>query len=163
MSTITIQAYDDSNNRLFSYQVGFAFEINVQQLLQLAFVNAQSASQPDPFSYTLEYYGYSQSAQYPGYLGYELESINAFDADANHYWALAVNGQPSPSGIDTTFPNPGATVTLTYQTVTSKSLSANSRQKAIQERRAAVPGCRSRHEVPRRVRRDRAGPVIGHR
>lgn len=71
MSTITIAAYDDSNNQLFSYQVGFAFEINVQQLLQLAFVNAQSASQPDPFSYTLEYYGYSQSAQYPGYLGYE--------------------------------------------------------------------------------------------
>lgn len=142
MSAITIKAYDDDNNQLFSYQVGFEFEINVQQLLQLAFVKGQSAGQPDPFGYTLEYYGYSQSTQYPGYLGYELESINTFDADANHYWELAVNGQPSPSGIDTTFPNPGATVTLTYQTVTTKSLAANSRLKAIQERRAARSGAR---------------------
>ncbi|MDC6180107.1 DUF4430 domain-containing protein [Ralstonia solanacearum] len=142
MGTITIEAYDDNGNQLFSYQVGFAFEIDVQQLLQLAFVQGQSASQPDPFSYTLDYYGYSQSAQYPGYLGYELESINAFDSDANHYWELAVNGQPSSSGIDTTFPNPGATVTFTYQTINTRHLAANSRQKAIQERRAARSGAR---------------------
>ncbi|ALF89375.1 MULTISPECIES: hypothetical protein [Ralstonia solanacearum species complex] len=38
MDTITIEAYDDNGNQLFSYQVGFEFEIDVQQLLQLAFV-----------------------------------------------------------------------------------------------------------------------------
>jgi len=137
MEPIIIEAYDDDDNKIFSYAVDFDWEINVEQLLERAFAEQQSAENPDPFTYTVEYYGYSQSAAFPGYLGYELESINGFNTASDFYWSLSVNGQTSPSGIDTTFPNPGSTVTFRYTaTGAATRHEVGSRLKVIQERRA---------------------------
>jgi hypothetical protein len=138
MKPITIEAYDSNGNKIFSYEVDFDWEINVEQILERAFVEQQSAEKPDPFTYTVEYYGYSQSAEFPGYLGYELESIGGLNTGSDFYWSLLVNSQPSPAGIDTTFPNPGSTVTLRYTAIgAATSHATGSRLKAIQGRRAA--------------------------
>jgi hypothetical protein len=138
MAPITIEAYDNNGQQLFSYEVAFDWEINVEQLLERAFAQQQSAATPDPFTYTVAYYGYSQSADFPGYLGYELESIGSLSSSSDFYWSLSINDQPSPSGIDTTFPNPGSTVTFRYTpSATATSHEAGRRLKEMQPRRAA--------------------------
>ncbi len=135
-SPVTIEAFDDNNNQLFSYQVPFTWQVTVQELLEQAYILNQTAAQPDPFLYTLEYFGYSQSAQFPGFLGYELESINGLQTGGNFYWSLSVNGNLSPSGIDTTYPNPGATVTLQFTNFsTAPAHAATQRARTIQDLR----------------------------
>jgi hypothetical protein len=141
VSPITIEAYDNTGSKIFSYQVEFSWEINVEEILERAFAANQTASKADPFTYTVGYFGYSQTAAFPGYLGYEVESINSFASNASFYWNLAVNGINSSTGIDTTFPNPGATVTLRYTAIDAPTTpAASSRTKAIQERRASREG-----------------------
>lgn len=132
---ITVQANDNNNNTLFQIAVPFEFEINARQLLERAFVNAQTPDNPDPFLYTIEYFGYSESSQFPGYLGYEVESIAGLPNNDSFFWDLMVNGISSQSGADTTFPNPGATVLWQYTSTTPAKLSA--RTSAIKNRRRA--------------------------
>ena len=131
---ITIQAIDNDSNQLFSYSVPFEFEINVQQLLERAFVLEQTTSNPDPFVYTVEYFGYSEFEGFPGYLGYEIERIQDLSSNDDFFWQLQVNGAVSSTGADTTFPNPGATVTWQYTSTSAPGLHA--RTKAIHARRA---------------------------
>ncbi len=116
---ITVRAVDNQSRQLFEYAVPFSLEVSARQLLEQAFVLGQTASTADPFLFTLEYYGYSESAQYPGYLGYEVESIAGLSNGAQYYWELLVNGVSSASGADTTYPNPGATVTWQYTAIPS--------------------------------------------
>jgi Domain of unknown function (DUF4430) len=108
--------------------------MSVREILEAAFVENQTNTTPDPFLYTLEYYGYSTDPSFPGYLGYELESINSLTTTANFYWSLAVNGAASLTGIDTTFPSPGSTITLTYTSISGLD---DLRSKAISKRRAS--------------------------
>lgn len=132
-SPVTIEAFDDNNNQLFGFQVPFTWRVNVQELLEQAYILNQTVAQPDPFQYTLEYFGYSQSAQFPGFLGYELESINGFQTGGDFFWSLSVNGNLSQSGIDTTYPNPGATVTLQFASfATAPAHAATQRARTIQ-------------------------------
>lgn len=84
--------------------------MSAKQLLERAFVLAQSAEKADPFLYTIEYFGYSQSAQFPGYLGYEIESVAGLPNNAQFFWDLMLDGVSSTSGADTTVPNPDGTV-----------------------------------------------------
>jgi hypothetical protein len=132
--TFTIEAIDNSGNPIFKYTVPAYKNISVRMILEVAFNRNQSSTTHDPFHFTLEYYGYSTDPSFPGYLGYELESINSLTTTANFYWSLAVNGAASLTGIDTTFPNPGSTITLTY---TSTNGLDDLRSKAISKRRAS--------------------------
>jgi|GEM_PF-3349457 len=138
MTTITIKAINGATT-LFTYEVPFESKINVQTLLETAFDSNQTQANPDPFSYDLEYFGYSQINNYPGFLGYSIESINGLNAkqsgNVTYYWELLVNDIVSTTGIDTTFPNPNATVTLSY--VEYSLDTASSHQKTIHERRIA--------------------------
>jgi hypothetical protein len=144
MEPITIEAYFE-NTPLFSYVVPYTWRVDVQTLMEQAFVSAQTQTNPDPFLYTLEYYGYSQSPQYPGYLGYEVESIQQYVNGTYPYvWMLYVaeNAQGpfevSNNGMDTTFPNPGAIVRWQYGPSNMReALVVPPRQQAIHERRIA--------------------------
>ena len=107
---ITLRAVDDKGNLLFEYVVPFEFGISAKQLLERAFVLGQAAGKADPFLYTIEYFGYSESAQFPGYLGYEIESISRLPNNGQYFWDLMLDGVSSTSGADTTFPNPGGTI-----------------------------------------------------
>jgi hypothetical protein len=134
---ITLRAVDNQNHQLFEYSVPFTLEVSARQLLENAFVLGQTASSPDPFLFTLEYYGYSQSTQYPGYLGYEVESIAGLSNDAQNYWELLVNGVPSSSGADTTYPNPGSTVTWQYAAIPLSTDQQSRRATLVQNRHKA--------------------------
>jgi len=102
---------------------------------------AAGATNPDPFLYTVEFYGYSESAQFPGYLGYEIESIG-LKKDAmkpsndQYYWELSVNTVPSTAGPDTNFPGPGSTVQWTYTAITPATPLA-ARTQVVHARRAS--------------------------
>lgn len=131
---ITLRAIDDKNTPLFEYVVPFSMEISARQVLENAFVIGQSATKSDPFLYTLEYYGYSESASYPGYLGYEIESIAGLSNNAEYYWELLINGVASSSGADTTYPNPGATVIWQYAAIPAAADQQTRRATIIQRR-----------------------------
>lgn len=134
---ITIRALDDKNQEVFAYTVPFQFELTVTQVMERAFVIGQAAGKADPFFYTLEYFGYSASAQFPGYLGYEIESIAQLQSNAQFYWELRVNDVPSSTGADTTYPGPGAVVLWRYVAVSPAASEAPSRTGAIHKLRAA--------------------------
>lgn len=137
LAPITVRATDNSNKQLFEYSVPFEFGINARQVLEQAFVIGQAPGQPDPFVYTLEYFGYSESAQFPGYLGYEIESIGGLANDAKFFWDLLVDGISSPSGADTTYPNPGATVLWQYTAIPPTPTDLSKRANLIQRRHGA--------------------------
>ena len=142
MNPITLQIIDEKGNKLVNASVPFSIGINVQQIMDLAFVAAQSAQLPDPFLYTVEYYGYSQNPQFPVYLGYEIESIGLNSTgmkptNAQFYWSLTVNGQASQTGADSTYPPPGSTVVWTYTPISPAAPNLPLRTKEIHSRRAA--------------------------
>jgi len=105
---------------LYEYEVPFEWEMDALDLLERAFAFNQTAQSADPFIFTLRYYGYSRNAQFPGYLGYEIENFSdprtgkPFPTD-KHFWELLVDGQIATVGADTMRPEPGSTVTWSYQ------------------------------------------------
>jgi hypothetical protein len=133
---ITLRAVDNTNKQLFEYSVPFTSEITALQVMEQAFVLAQTHTTSDPFLFTLEYYGYSQSVPYPGYLGYEVESIAGLPSNSQFYWELLVNGVASSSGANTTYPNPGSTVTWQYTAIPSAPANLSRRAELVQKRHA---------------------------
>jgi hypothetical protein len=140
---ITVCAFDNQNNKLFEYDAPFRFEITARKALEYAFAVAQqtaSESDPDPFVFTLEYYGYSKSRKFPGYLGYEVESIGNFANGGGSYWDLLLDDVPSSHGADTTFPGPGSTVKWVYTSAAAPSAATSRRANIIQSHRAQRTG-----------------------
>lgn len=122
---------------LFEHTVPFAFEINARQVLEQAFVLTQTAGNPDPLLFTVEYFGYSESAQFPGYLGYEIVSIANLPNNTQFFWDLLINNVSSSAGADTTFPGPGSTVTWRYTPIpTSPEAAVTPRTRTLLERAA---------------------------
>src|SRR5690349_20245491 len=103
---ITLRAVDNNGHQLFQYSVPFSFEVSVTQVMEQAFSLAQTSSLPDPFRYTTEYYGYNESAQFPGYIGYVIESIGGLPTNEQFYWELLINGVSSLTSAGTTYPGP---------------------------------------------------------
>src|SRR5262245_23027587 len=128
---ITIRAVDDKGQELFNYTVPFEFELDVTEVMERAFVIGQTTGKPDPFLYTVEYFGYSESAQFPGYLGYEIESIARLQSNDQFFWSLLINDVPSSSGADTTYPGPGASVLWKYTPVPAAAHEAPGRAGAV--------------------------------
>jgi hypothetical protein len=145
---ITIRAVDQHDMELFSFSVPFAFEVSVKQILERAFILGQTPAKPDPFLYTLEYFGYSESLQFPGYLGYELERISGLSNDAQYFWSLWINDVASPSGAETTYPGPGSAVLWKYTPLPDNAHDQPGRSGVIHRRRAA--------------RRAKRGAAAGH-
>jgi len=65
----TLRIVDEQGQERFSQSVPFEAELAVRGIMERAFVLGQTTATPDPFDYDLQYYGYSQAAQFPGYLG----------------------------------------------------------------------------------------------
>jgi hypothetical protein len=133
---ITLRAIDNNNTQLFQYSVPFQLKISAREVLEHAFILAQTSPNPDPFIYTLQYFGYSESPQFPGYLGYEIESIGSLSNNSQFFWDLLVDGVSSSSGADTTYPNPGATVLWQYTPIPVGPAALSKRATVIQSRRA---------------------------
>jgi hypothetical protein len=134
---ITLQIVDENGQSLINLAVPFCFEIDVKQIMECAFVITQTSTAPDPFLYTLEYYGYSEAPQFPGYLGYEIESICGRPTNKQFYWSLAVNGVLTSTGADTTLPGPGSTVLWKYTPIPANPDELAARTRVVQSRRAS--------------------------
>jgi hypothetical protein len=133
----TLRIVDDQGKELFSQSVPFEAELDVRGIMERAFVISQTPAKPDPFYYDLQYYGYSQSAQFPGYLGYEVESICGKPNDQQHYWALSINNTLSPEGADSMQPGPGSAVVWTYTPIPANPQQLPARTREVHERRAS--------------------------
>jgi hypothetical protein len=134
---ITLQIVDENGQRLIDLAVPFHLEMDVKQVMEAAFVLMQTATSPDPFLYVVEYYGYSEATQFPGYLGYEIESICGKASNNDFFWKLSINGIPSQAGADTANPGPGSTVLWEYTPVSANQGAVTARSKVVQSRRAA--------------------------
>lgn len=137
---IKLQIIDNNEQCLFEQVVPFRFEINARQVMEFAFVLAQTSTTPDPLLFTVEYFGYSESSQFPGYLGYEIMSIANLPNNDQFYWDLLVNNVSSSTGADTTFPAPGATVRWRYTPVPGAQAAVTPRARAVLARRTARSG-----------------------
>ena len=131
---IDLSAVDDSGKVLFQYSIPFEFGLSAKQLLERAFVIAQTSSGADRFLYTVEFYGYGQSKTFPGYLGYEIESIAGLKNTPTLYWDLILDSVSSSSGADTTYPKPGGTVLWKYSSIPTDAAKSTARSFAVQNR-----------------------------
>ena len=136
-AAITLRVVDEKGQELFKQLVPFEWELDVEQIMERAFVLAQTPATPDPLLYTVEYFGYSEAAQFPGYLGYEIESICGKPNSLQFYWALFINGVLSPEGADSMQPGPGSTVLWQYTPIPTSPQGLAARTVAIHSRRAA--------------------------
>ena len=119
---VDLSIIDADGGAIFSCSVPFERGMSGRGVLEQAFVESQSATKADPFAVTFAFYGYSQSAQYPGYLGYEVESFggdskNMLPTNDQFYWELFIDGQVATVGADLTRPNPGGSIRWTYVAV----------------------------------------------
>jgi len=140
---VTIRFLDEKGKEIFSQIVPFVFEMDVKHLMELAFILSQKTTKnPDPIRYTMQYYGYSEMAGFPGYLGYELETVQvdgfgSYVPDKTHYWRLSVDGVVmATSGADTTHPDQGSVVV--WQFVDTAVTPPSPRAVAIQSRRSST-------------------------
>lgn len=133
---ITLLVVDNQERERFRASVPFEWELDVKSVMERAFVLSQTASDPDPLVYTMEYYGYSEVTQYPGYLGYEVESIFGLASNAQSYWQLLIDGVPSPEGADSMQPGPGSTVLWQFTPVPTDAQKLAARAGLVHARRA---------------------------
>jgi hypothetical protein len=135
-SPVQLRVLDSDGSVMLDQSVPFTVGMTAREVLERAFLMAQDSDTPDPFVFTLRYYGYSQSPQFPGYLGYEIESIGQHGNSPQFFWDLLVDGVPSSTGADTTRPRPGATVAWQYTPVPATPAAVGTRAAHIQGRRA---------------------------
>ena len=133
---ITMRVVDDQGRERFRALVPFEWELDVKGVMERAFVLAQAPSTPDPLVYTMEYYGYSEVAQYPGYLGYEVESIFELASNAQFYWELLIDDVRSQEGPDSMQPGPGSSVLWQFTPVPSDPQKLAARTRVVHARRA---------------------------
>jgi hypothetical protein len=93
------------DNVLPATTVNLQGELTVRELIEAAFVQLQTAAQPDPFVFTIDYYGFDYFQGDASYLGYFIVSIGikggqTYASTANSYWELLVNNTPSNLGMD---------------------------------------------------------------
>jgi hypothetical protein len=132
---VVIEALESSGKTIFKHTVPAGLRLSVRSLLEHAFVESQTSASPEPFRFSLEYFGFSKTAAFHGYLGYELESIGELRSEPAAYWSFSLNGRPSDRGIDSTYPGPGDRVTFQY--VTTAGTGRTAREAVIISRRAA--------------------------
>ena len=133
---ITLRVLDETGQELFAQSVPFELELDVRGVMERAFVLSQTTPQPDPLIFELQYYGYSEVAQYPGYLGYEVEDICGKPNNQQFYWALTIDGVLSSEGADSMQPGPGSMVVWQYTPLPTDPQKLAARTRIIHSRRA---------------------------
>ncbi len=131
---ITLRIVDEQGTERFAQSVPFELELDVREVMERAFVLSQTPQMRDPLVYDLQYFGYSEDPQFPGYLGYEVESIFGKPNNAEFFWELKIDDVPAQEGADSTQPHPGATVLWVY-TPAAQAHQLSRRAKLIHERR----------------------------
>lgn len=122
MSTVNLLIHVDNGPTLFNDAVTLPgnARTSLREILELAYNQTETAADPHPFRVYLEYFGYSQTAQYPSlYLGYEIEQIDTYKVGNQpdggyYYWEIKVDDVETDTGIDMTYPAANSSISLTY-------------------------------------------------
>lgn len=109
------------DNVLSPQTVSLQAELTARQLIEAVFVQFQTDASPDPFKFTIDYFGYDHYQGVTTYLGYFIVSINDLVSDANNYWDLVVNSKPASLGMDSYLVQPGDRVELKWITAPAAS------------------------------------------
>jgi hypothetical protein len=133
---IKLEIIDENAKHLLDSAVPFRFGITARKVLESAFLLAQTPTLPDPIVFTLGFFGYSEAAACPGYLGYEIETLCNRPSNAQFYWELSLNGVASMVGSDSACPSPGGTVTWRYKAVPVAPKAAKTQAAVMHSRRA---------------------------
>jgi hypothetical protein len=108
--------------------VPLATEMSVRALIEAAFVQLQTDSQPDPFYFNIEYYGYDHFQGVTTYLGYFIVSIGnsktTYANGSDNYWELLINGKPADVGMDSLLVKPNDQIVLKWMAATGSSSAA---------------------------------------
>ncbi|SRR5258708_31531560 len=88
------------DNILTPQTLSLQAEVTARELVEATFIQLQTDKNPDPFKFTIDYFGYDHYQGVTSYLGYFNVSVNQFVTDANNYWDLYVDGKPSQVGTD---------------------------------------------------------------
>jgi len=136
----TLRVIDEQGQEMFRETVPFEAELDVRGILERAFIIGQAPNRPDPLVYQLQYYGYSESLQFPGYLGYEVERFWSKASNDQFYWELKINGVAAQDGADSMQPLPGSDVTWVYTPTGAATDRLSGRAKIIHARRAGQRG-----------------------
>jgi hypothetical protein len=102
------------DNILNATALNLQTEMTARELIEAAFVQLQTDQNPDPFKFTIDYFGYDHYQGITSYLGYFIVSINQYVTGANNYWDLYVNGNPSQVGMDSYLVQPNDQVALKW-------------------------------------------------
>src|SRR5258708_36993377 len=86
------------DNILTPQTLSLQAEVTARELVEATFIQLQTDKNPDPFKFTIDYFGYDHYQGVTSYLGYFNVSVNQFVTDANNYWDLYVDGKPSQVG-----------------------------------------------------------------
>jgi hypothetical protein len=105
------------DNILNQTAVNLQTEMTAREFFEAAFVQLQTDQNPDPFKFTIDYFGYDHYQGVTSYLGYFIVSIDQYVTSANNYWDLYVNGNPSQVGMDSYLVRPNDQVELKWITV----------------------------------------------
>lgn len=116
--------------------VSLQAEITARGLIEAVFVQLQSDDVYDPFSFTIDYFGYDYYQGVTTYLGYNIVSIGQYVSNAQNYWALFINGAPASTGIDSYFVQPGDQLELKWLAAPAAGHPASARAQRVTERRA---------------------------
>ena len=124
------------DNILPAQTVNLQAELTARELVEATFVQLQTNQHPDPFNFTIGYFGYDHYQGVTSYLGYFIVSINQFVTGANNYWDLYINGNPSQIGMDSYLVQPNDQVELKWITVPPSAQGVAAQVQRVQARRA---------------------------
>ncbi len=125
------------DNILTPQTISLQAEVTARELVEAAFIQLQTDQNPDPFKFTIDYFGYDHYQGVTSYLGYFIVSINQFVIDTNNYWDLYVNGKPSQVGMDSYLVQPNDQIELKWITVSRNMVGVATRVQRVHARRAA--------------------------
>jgi hypothetical protein len=125
------------DNILTPQTISLQAELTVRELVEAVFVQLQTAKNPDPFKFTIDYFGYDHYQGVTSYLGYFIVSINNYVTGANNYWDLYVNGAASLVGMDSYLVQPNDRIELKWITIPANAPGVSHQVQRVQARRGA--------------------------
>ena len=126
------------NNILPTLSLDLPAEFTARDLVEAAFIKLQTDQKPDPFKFTIDYFGYDHYQGVNSYLGYFVVSIDQYVTGASNYWDLYVNGKASAVGMDSYLVQPNDVVELKWIAVPAGPTSGvAAKVQRVQERRVA--------------------------
>lgn len=123
------------DNVLSPQTIDLQSEVTARELIEAAFVQLQTDASPDPFKFTIDYFGYDHFQGVSSYLGYFIVSINQYASGLNNYWDLFVNNNPSPLGMDSYLVQPNDLIELKWMPSTAAAKGVGARIQAVRMRR----------------------------